>query len=82
MYYISGHVLNTYVDIWVHMCYPFVMLCKEVAGMEKKDAQITVRMTSELKARLEAQAQKESRSVANLVHKVMRDYLAEEESRP
>ena len=50
--------------------------------MEKKDAQITVRMTSELKARLEAQAQRERRSVANLVHKVMRDYLGKEEARP
>ena len=48
--------------------------------MEKKDAQITVRMTREYKARLEAQAQKESRSVANLVHKVMRDYLVKEET--
>ena len=46
--------------------------------MEKKDAQITVRMTSEEKARLEAQARKESRSAANLVHKVIRDYLAKE----
>ena len=50
--------------------------------MAKKDAQVTVRMTTEEKARLEAQAQKESRSAANLVHKVMRDYLAKEEARP
>ena len=50
--------------------------------MAKYDAQITVRMTSDFKARLEAQAQMESRSVANLIHKVMRDYLAEEESHP
>ena len=50
--------------------------------MAKKDTQITVRMTSEYKARLEAQAQKESRSVANPVHKVMRDYLAKEEAHP
>ena len=50
--------------------------------MAKKDAQVTVCMTSELKARLEAQAERESRSVANLIHKVMRDYLAKEEARP
>ena len=50
--------------------------------MAKTDAQITVRVTSEFKARLEAQAQKEHRSVANLVHKVMEDYLAQEESHP
>lgn len=50
--------------------------------MAKTDAQITVRVTSEFKARLEAQAQKERRSVANLVHKVMEDYLVKEESRP
>lgn len=50
--------------------------------MEKKDAQITIRMTSECKARLEAQAQKESRSTSNLVHKIVRDYLAKERARP
>ena len=51
-------------------------------GITKKDPQITVCMTHEDKARLEAQALKESRSVANLIHKVVRDYLAEEESHP
>ena len=50
-------------------------------GMAKKNTQITVRVTSEFKARLEAQAQKDHRSVANLVHKVMEEYLAKEESR-
>ena len=50
--------------------------------MSKKDAQITVRMTSEFKTRLEAQAQKESRSAANLIHKVMEEYLVKEEARP
>lgn len=51
-----------------------------VLRMAKKDTQITVRVTSEEKARLEVQAEKERRSVANLVHKVMRDYLAQEEA--
>ena len=50
--------------------------------MAKKDTQIMVCMTSEYKARLEAQAQKESRSVSNLARKIIKDYLAEEESHP
>ena len=57
-----------------------LIFCKEVLGMAKKDTWVTVRMTSEEKARLEAQAQKESRSAANLIHKVMRDYLAKAEA--
>lgn len=43
--------------------------------MAKTDTQISIRMTSEFKAELEKQAQKERRSVANLVLKVMEDYL-------
>ena len=43
---------------------------------------ITVRMTNEFKARLQAQAEKDGRSVSNLIHKVMRDYLAKEETHP
>ena len=58
------------------------MLYKEVTGMAKTDTQIAVRVTSEFKARLEAQAQKEHRSVANLVYKVMEEYLAKEETAP
>ena len=50
--------------------------------MTKLDAHITIRMTSEFKARVKAQAEKESRTAANLVHKVMSDYLAKEEARP
>ena len=49
--------------------------------MAKTNTQISVRMTSEFTVRLEAQAQRESRSVSNLIHKVMRDYLAKEEAR-
>ena len=48
--------------------------------MAKKDAQIMVCMTSELKARLKAQAQKEGRSVSNLAYKVIKDYLAQKEA--
>ena len=58
------------------------MNIKEVRRTAKMDAQVTVRMTSEYKVRLEKQAQKERRSGANLVHKVMRDYLAKEEAPP
>ena len=43
--------------------------------MAKTDTQISIRMTSEFKTALEAQAQKERRSVANLVLKVMEEYL-------
>ena len=51
-----------------------------MTGMAKTDTQITVRVTNEFKARLEAQAQKEHRSVANLVHNVMEDYLVQKEA--
>ena len=51
-------------------------------GMAKKDIQITIRITSEFKARLEAQAQKERRSISNLAYKVIKDYLAKEETAP
>jgi len=43
--------------------------------MAKTDTQISIRMTSDFKAQLEAQAEKERRSVANLVLKVMEEYL-------
>ncbi|MCI8698324.1 MAG: hypothetical protein HFF20_09935 [Oscillospiraceae bacterium] len=47
--------------------------------MAKTDAQITMRVTSEFKTRLEAQAQKERRSVSNLILKVMEEYLEQQE---
>ncbi|MDE6260075.1 MAG: ribbon-helix-helix domain-containing protein [Oscillospiraceae bacterium] len=47
--------------------------------MEKTNAYIGIRVTDEFKARLEAQAQKERRSVSNLVLKVMEDYLEQQE---
>ena len=43
--------------------------------MAKTDAQIGIRVTSEFKARLEAQARKERRSVSNLILNVMEEYL-------
>lgn len=43
------------------------------------DPQITFRVTYEFKARLEAQAEKEHRPVANLIHKVMEEYLEQQE---
>ncbi|MBE6956231.1 MAG: hypothetical protein E7450_02125 [Ruminococcaceae bacterium] len=52
-----------------------MMLVKGGLDMAKTDTQISIRMTSEFKAELEAQAQKERRSVANLVLKVMEEYL-------
>ena len=47
--------------------------------MAKTDPQITFRVTYEFKARLEAQAEKEHRPVANLVHKIVEDYLERQE---
>lgn len=43
--------------------------------MAKTDTQIGIRVTSEFKARLEAQAEKEHRPVANLVKLVLEEYL-------
>ena len=47
--------------------------------MEKTDTQISVRITSEFKVRLERQAEKERRSVSNLIIKVMEEYLDSQE---
>lgn len=48
--------------------------------MDKGQTQISFRVTNEFKARLEAQAEKECRSVASMVRIVMEDYLAEKEA--
>lgn len=45
--------------------------------MAKTETQISFRVTNEFKERLEAQASKERRSVANMVRNVMEDYLKE-----
>ncbi len=47
--------------------------------MEKTETQIAFRVTNAFKARLEAQAQRERRSVASMVRIVMEDYLAQKE---
>ena len=49
--------------------------------MPKMDAQVGIRVTKELKARLEKQARKEMRSVSNLIIKVMEDYLDQVENK-
>ena len=41
----------------------------------KTDTQICFRTTSEFKARLEAQAQREHRPLSNLITKVLEEYL-------
>ena len=66
-----------YVKIFV--IHYITMLSNEVIWMAKTDAQITMRVTSEFKTRLEAQAQKERRSVSNLILKVMEEYLEQQE---
>ena len=43
--------------------------------MSKTDSQIGLRVTSEFKDRLEKQAERERRSVSNLIIKVMEEYL-------
>lgn len=47
--------------------------------MAKADAYIGFRVTTDFKERIEAQAQKEHRPVANLIHKVMEEYLEQQE---
>lgn len=48
--------------------------------MAKTETKITFRVTYDFKARLEAQAEKEHRPVANLIHKVMEEYLEQHEN--
>ena len=47
----------------------------EAGDMAKTDTQISCRVTHEFKARLEAQAARERRSVSNLIIKILSDYL-------
>lgn len=47
--------------------------------MEKTETQISFRVTNDFKDRLEAQANRERRSVAGMVRIVMEDYLNEKE---
>ena len=49
--------------------------------MEKKTEQIGIRVTSEFKQRLEAQAERERRNVSNLIFNVLCDYLASVEEK-
>lgn len=48
--------------------------------MAKTETQVAIRVTHKFKERLEAQAQKERRSVARMVRIVVEDYLAEKET--
>ena len=50
--------------------------------MAKTQTQIGIRVTNDFKARLEAQAEKERRSVSNLIIKVMEEYLDQQENQP
>lgn len=47
--------------------------------MAKNETQIGIRMTNDFRARLEAQAQKERRTISNLVLKVLEEYLEQQE---
>ena len=50
--------------------------------MAKTDTQISFRVTSEFKARLEAQAQRERRAVSNLILKEYLDAVEPEGTKP
>ena len=49
--------------------------------MAKTETKITFRVTNEFKARLEAQAEKENRPVANLVRKIVEEYVEQQEKK-
>ncbi len=55
------------------------MFCEGAMWMAKTETQIGIRVTNDFKNRLEAQAQKERRSVSNLIYKVMEEYLEQQE---
>lgn len=48
---------------------------------KKKDVTINLRMTSDLKKRLKAQAERENRSVSNLIETVVVTYLDKQKRR-
>ena len=48
--------------------------------MPKIDAQLGIRVTKDLKSRLERQAKREMKSVSALIVGVMEDYLVEQEN--
>jgi predicted transcriptional regulator len=50
-------------------------IVRKLSSMAKKDAQITVRISSDLKAKLEAQAKSEERSLAFIVERILREYF-------
>lgn len=56
----------------------YYVIQKEGAIMAKTDTQISFRVTSEFKERLEVQARKERRPVSNLIVKVLEEYLEKE----
>ena len=57
------------------------MLCKGAIYMAKTDAYIGIRVTNDFKERIEAQAQKERRSMSNLIVKVLEEYLEQQEAK-
>ncbi len=57
----------------------FVMKLKNMEPPPKANAQIGIRVTSAFKISLARQAEREQRSVSNLVVKVLKDYLSRQE---
>mgnify|MGYP000003511324 FL=1 len=58
----------------------YIMLNIGGGPVEKNDKQIGFRVSEELKRRIEVQAEKEKRSVSNLIIKVMTEYLEQHEN--
>lgn len=63
-----------FVNDFVQQCY-IMYIRKEVRALDKTETQVGFRTTVEFKARLEAQAAREKRTVSNLIIKVMEEYL-------
>ena len=49
--------------------------------MQKTEGQIGIRVTAELRERIQAQAKKEQRNISNFIIKVLTDYLDQVEKK-
>ena len=58
----------------------YIMLNIGGGSVDKSDKQIGFRVSEDLKRRIEIQAEKEKRSVSDLIIKVMTEYLEQHEN--
>ena len=64
------------IAIFIRLCYIMLMEVQYMAKKQKQnDAQITVRVPSELRVDLEAIAKKQGRSLSNLVIHILKSYV-------